>query len=153
MGSWLRQNRVMEFGAHGVLTVDGHTVAAKTGTSENFRDNVTIGWTPDLVTATWVGNADDSAMHGTTGITGAAPIWHDIMSHELSGDDGWRAPPAGLQSASTQWGTAWFLPGTNPQTGEPALMTLGAPARAPPGRGGEGGADHGGGGGRHGKQG
>jgi membrane peptidoglycan carboxypeptidase len=122
-------NRAMEFGSGGLLTVAGHTVAAKTGTSEDFRDNVTIGWTPQLVTATWVGNADDSAMRGTTGITGAAPIWHDIMAHELSGADGWPAPPAGLQSASTQFGVAFFLPGTSAQTGEPALMTIGVPAR------------------------
>ena len=57
-------NRVMEFGAHGLLTLDGHRVAAKTGTSENFKDNFTVGWTPQLATATWVGNADDSAHAG-----------------------------------------------------------------------------------------
>lgn len=142
-------NRVMEFGSGSPLTVAGHTVAAKTGTSEDFRDNVTVGWTPHLVTATWVGNADDSAMRGTTGITGAAPIWHVIMANELSGDDGWPAAPAGLQSAATQWGIAWFLPGTGPQTGEPALMTLGAAAAPSPGRG--GGGTQGGGG--HGKRG
>ena len=141
-------NRAMEFGGGGLLTVSGHQVAAKTGTSEDFRDNITVGWTPQLVTATWVGNADDSAMHGTTGITGAAPIWHEIMAHELSGDDAWPAPPAGLQSASTQFGVAFFLPGTNPQTGEPALMTIGAPT----GKGdqGHGEGDHGQGGGKHG---
>lgn len=141
-------NRAMEFGTGSLLTVAGHTVAAKTGTSEDFRDNLTVGWTPHIVTATWVGNADDSPMHGTTGITGAAPIWHDIMAHELSGDDAWPAAPAGLQSATTQWGVAWFIAGTNPQTGEPALMTIGAPAPAPPHRGGggtQGGGGHGGG--------
>lgn len=141
-------NRAMEFGSGGLLTVSGHQVAAKTGTSEDFRDNVTVGWTPQLVTATWVGNADDSAMHGTTGITGAAPIWHDIMAHELSGADAWPAPPAGLQSASTQFGVAYFLPGTSAQTGEPALMTIGVPAGQ--GAPGHGGGDHGGGGGKQG---
>ena len=138
-------NRAMEFGSGGLLTVAGHRVAAKTGTSEDFRDNVTVGWTPQLVTATWVGNADDSAMHGTTGITGAAPIWHQIMAHELSGDDAWPAPPAGLQSASTQFGVAYFLPGTGPQTGEPALMTIGAPAGKGDGGRGAGGNGPGGG--------
>lgn len=145
-------NRTMEFGSGGLLTVAGHEVAAKTGTSEDFRDNVTIGWTPQLVTATWVGNADDSAMHGTTGITGAAPIWHDVMAHELSGADSWPPAPPGLQSAATQYGVAFFLPGTSPQTGEPALMTIGAP---PPGKGdshGDGGGhgQNGGNGGGHG---
>ncbi len=52
-------NRVMEFGAHGLLTLPGQRVAAKTGTSEDFKDNFTVGWTPQLATATWVGNADD----------------------------------------------------------------------------------------------
>ena len=141
-------NRAIEFGSGGLLTVPGHQVAAKTGTSEDFRDNVTVGWTPQLVTATWVGNTDDSAMHGTTGITGAAPIWHEIMAHELSGDDAWPAPPAGLQSQSTQFGVAFFLAGTGPQTGEPALMTIAAPAGK--GDGGHGGGDQGQGGGKQG---
>lgn len=141
-------NRAMEFGSGGLLTVSGHQVAAKTGTSEDFRDNVTVGWTPQLVAATWVGNADDSAMHGTTGITGAAPIWHEIMAHELSGDDAWPAQPAGLQSASTPFGVAFFLPGTSPQTGEPALMTIGATAATE--GGGHGSGDHGQSGGKQG---
>jgi membrane peptidoglycan carboxypeptidase len=132
-------NRAMEFGSGGLLTLPQHTIAAKTGTSEDFRDNVTIGWTPHLVTATWVGNADDSAMRGTTGITGAAPIWHDIMAHELTGEDSWPSPPEGLLSANTQWGLAYFLPGTSAQTGEPALMTIGAPPSASGGGRGEGG--------------
>ena len=143
-------NRTMEFGAGSALTVDGHTVAAKTGTSESFRDNLTVGWTPHLVTATWVGNADDSAMHGTTGVTGAAPIWHDIMSAQLGGDDGWPQAPAGLLTQDTPWGLAYFLPGTDAGTGEPALMTLGAtqgphqhgPRPGPDGNGGPGGHHH-----------
>ena len=125
--------------------MSGHSVAAKTGTSENFRDNLTVGWTPHLVTATWVGNADDSAMQGSTGITGAAPIWHDIMSHELTADDGWPAAPSGLLTASTQFGLAYLLPGTSAQTGEPALMTIGAAQRSEGGRG-----QGGGGNGKHG---
>jgi membrane peptidoglycan carboxypeptidase len=87
-------NRVMEFGAGSDLTLAGHVVSAKTGTTQEFRDNVTVGWTPHLVTATWVGNADDSPMQGTTGITGAAPIWHDYMTTALQGtSDDWPAPP------------------------------------------------------------
>ena len=116
-------NRVIEFGAHGLLTLRGHVVAAKTGTSENFKDNFTVGWTPQLATATWVGNADDSAMQGTTGITGAAPIWHQVMAHALTGlADRWPSMPAGLTSAGTQWGTAYFMPGTDATTGEAALV-------------------------------
>jgi membrane peptidoglycan carboxypeptidase len=121
-------NRVMEFGSHGLLTLAGHRVAAKTGTSENFKDNFTVGWTPKLATATWVGNADDSAMQGTTGITGAAPIWHQVMAHALTGiADDWPAMPVGLTTASTQWGTAYFMPGTNATTGEAALVPSAPP--------------------------
>ena len=130
-------NRVMEFGAHGLLTLPGHRVAAKTGTSENFKDNFTVGWTPQLATATWVGNADDSAMQGTTGITGAAPIWHQVMAHALTGvTDHWPAMPAGLTTASTAWGTAYFMPGTDATTGKSALVPSeqpGAPGPSGPG--------------------
>jgi membrane peptidoglycan carboxypeptidase len=135
-------NRVLDFGAHGLLTLPGHRVAAKTGTSENFKDNFTVGWTPELATATWVGNADDSAMQGTTGITGAAPIWHTVMAHALTGvKDTWPSMPAGLTTASTAWGTAYFMPGTNATTGESALVpsTPSAPSEpaaptTPPGK-------------------
>jgi hypothetical protein len=54
-------------------------VAAKTGTTNDYKDNWTLGYTPDLVVGVWVGNADNTAMKGTTGVTGAAPIWHDFL--------------------------------------------------------------------------
>jgi membrane peptidoglycan carboxypeptidase len=122
-------NRVLEFGAHGLLTLRGHLVAAKTGTSEDFKDNFTVGWTPAIATATWVGNANDSAMQGTTGITGAAPIWHAVMGHALVGVvDRWPPAPAGLRSANTAWGVAYFMPGTDATTGEAALVPRTAPS-------------------------
>lgn len=124
-------NRVMEFGAHGLLTLQGHRVAAKTGTSENFKDNFTVGWTPAIATATWVGNADDSAMQGTTGITGAAPIWHAVMGHALAGGaDRWPPEPPGLRAANTAWGLAYFMPGTDATTGESALVPSVTPSGA-----------------------
>jgi 1A family penicillin-binding protein len=58
--------------------------AAKTGTTNDFRDNWTVGYTPQLVTAVWVGNNDHTAMQGIDGMTGAAPIWHDYMEGALS---------------------------------------------------------------------
>ncbi len=70
--------RQMEFGLTSPLLLD-HEAAAKTGTTNSFTDNWTVGYTPQLVTGVWVGNADYSAMVGSTGITGAAPIWHDFM--------------------------------------------------------------------------
>ena len=53
--------------------------AAKTGTTQDWRDNWTVGYTPDLVVGVWVGNADNEPMRNVSGITGAAPIWHDVM--------------------------------------------------------------------------
>jgi 1A family penicillin-binding protein len=57
--------------------------AAKTGTTSDWRDNWTVGYTPDLVTGVWVGNADNRPMRHVSGITGAAPIWHDFMEEAL----------------------------------------------------------------------
>ncbi|MGH7721710.1 MAG: transglycosylase domain-containing protein [Candidatus Dormibacteria bacterium] len=139
-------NRQLEFGLGSDLTLAGHSVSAKTGTSEDFRDNLTVGWTPQLVTATWVGNANDSPMQGTTGITGAAPIWHAFMLHALKGvPDGWPAPPADVYSQSAGgYQTAWFLSGTTPQTGANLLLggragsvtvNDGSPAQNPGGSG------------------
>ncbi len=57
--------------------------AVKTGTTQNFKDNLTIGFTPNLLTATWVGNPDNSKMDNVEGVTGAGPIWHDTMEWAL----------------------------------------------------------------------
>ncbi|MEM7347778.1 MAG: hypothetical protein AAF485_26390, partial [Chloroflexota bacterium] len=53
--------------------------AAKTGTTQDWRDNWTVGYSPDLVVGVWAGNADNEPMRNVSGVTGAAPIWHDIM--------------------------------------------------------------------------
>ncbi len=58
--------------------------AVKTGTSESFKDNLTIGYTPNLLTATWVGNPDETPMLNVEGVTGAGPIWHDVMEWDLT---------------------------------------------------------------------
>jgi membrane carboxypeptidase/penicillin-binding protein PbpC len=54
-------------------------VAAKTGTTNDFRDNWTLGYTPDIAIGAWVGNADYTPMQNTSGLTGAAPIWAEFM--------------------------------------------------------------------------
>jgi penicillin-binding protein 1C len=78
--------RSMEFGPNSPLSIPNHYVSVKTGTSDNKRDNWTIGYTPDYVVATWVGNNDNSPMSQNlaSGITGAAPIWHNIILNLLS---------------------------------------------------------------------
>jgi membrane peptidoglycan carboxypeptidase len=58
-------------------------VAAKTGTTDNFTDNWTIGYTPNVAVAVWVGNDDNSPLVNSIGITGAAPIWHSVMERTL----------------------------------------------------------------------
>jgi membrane peptidoglycan carboxypeptidase len=61
-----------------------HQVAAKTGTTDSFKDNWTIGYTPDVVVGVWSGNANNSQFgQGVVGITGAAPIWHDVIEHVM----------------------------------------------------------------------
>lgn len=79
------QARTPAFGPDSSLVIPGHTVAVKTGTTDNKRDNWTFGYTPDVVVGVWVGNNDNSPMNPalTSGITGAAPIWHDIMTNLL----------------------------------------------------------------------
>ena len=76
--------RTPEFGPNSPLKLS-RPAAAKTGTTNDFRDNWTVGYTPSLATAVWVGNNDHSAMSGVDGITGAAPIWHDYMERALIG--------------------------------------------------------------------
>jgi 1A family penicillin-binding protein len=87
------------FGANSVLNLP-FEVAAKTGTTNDFRDNWTLGYTPDLVAGVWVGNADYSAMVHTTGVSGAAPIWSQFMEtaapYEAGGTPTTFERPAGI---------------------------------------------------------
>jgi len=70
--------RTPMFGANSVLNLP-FQVAAKTGTSNDYRDNWTLGYTPDIAVGVWVGNADYSPMKDITGLTGAAPIWSQFI--------------------------------------------------------------------------
>lgn len=76
--------RTAEFGREGPLNFD-IPVAAKTGTTRNSRDNWTVGYTPSRIVGVWVGNADNSPMRDTSGVTGAGPIFHDVMLEAMSG--------------------------------------------------------------------
>jgi 1A family penicillin-binding protein len=76
--------RIPGFGEGSVLQLT-RPAAAKTGTTTDWRDNWTVGYTPDLVVGVWVGNADNSPMRNVSGISGAAPIWHDFMEEALKG--------------------------------------------------------------------
>ncbi len=72
------QARTPMFGANSVLALP-FQAAVKTGTTNDYRDNWTIGYTPDLSVGVWVGNADYTPMVNTSGVTGAAPIWASFM--------------------------------------------------------------------------
>jgi membrane peptidoglycan carboxypeptidase len=73
--------RTAEFGANNILYFgDNPYVAAKTGTTDDFKDNLTLGYTPYLSVGVWSGNANDAVMQTSIGITGAAPIWHDVLA-------------------------------------------------------------------------
>ncbi len=79
------QARSMTFGTNSPLRIGNLPVAVKTGTTNDFRDNWTIGYTPSYTVAVWVGNNDNTPMSGlVSGITGAAPIWHNIMANLLA---------------------------------------------------------------------
>jgi membrane peptidoglycan carboxypeptidase len=104
------RNRCMSFGCRGDLTLPGRRVAAKTGTTQEFRDNWTVGFTPRLATAVWIGNPNNAPLsHNSTGIIGAAPIWHRYMMEALGGvPDEWYPVPDGLN----RQGDNFYLPGT-----------------------------------------
>lgn len=70
--------RSLMFGPNSPLNLS-FPVAAKTGTTNDIRDNWTLGYTPDLVTGVWIGNADYTPMVNSSGLTGAAPIWSQFM--------------------------------------------------------------------------
>ena len=70
--------RAPQFDPEGSLHLS-RPAAAKTGTTNDFRDNWTIGYTPDIVAGVWVGNADNRPMLEVGGTSGAAPIWHNFM--------------------------------------------------------------------------
>jgi hypothetical protein len=70
------------FGNNSVLALP-FQAAAKTGTTNDYRDNWTLGYTPDLAVGVWVGNADYTPMQNTTGVTGAAPIWASFMEYAV----------------------------------------------------------------------
>jgi 1A family penicillin-binding protein len=76
--------RAPAFGTGSVLRLS-RPAAAKTGTTDDWRDNWTIGYTPDLVTGVWVGNADNTPMEHISGVTGAGPLWYNFMERALAG--------------------------------------------------------------------
>lgn len=77
------QARSRAFGPDSFLQLT-FPAAVKTGTTSDYRDGWTIGYTPDMVAGVWVGNNDNTEMDRLTGSRGAAPIWHDFMERALA---------------------------------------------------------------------
>lgn len=75
--------RTPAFGPNSVLQLS-RPAAVKTGTTDDWRDNWTIGYTPDLVVGVWVGNSDNTPMAHISGVAGAGPIWHNFMEEALA---------------------------------------------------------------------
>jgi 1A family penicillin-binding protein len=109
------QARSAAFGPDSVLTIPGKTVSVKTGTTDNKRDNWTDGYTKDYVVIVWVGNNDNQPMSPTlaSGITGAAPIWHNIMTDLLAKKpDTKLKPPAEVVKKTCLGKDEYFMKGT-----------------------------------------
>ncbi|MCX6738231.1 MAG: PBP1A family penicillin-binding protein [Candidatus Parcubacteria bacterium] len=77
--------RTPMFGANSALYFPGYEVAAKTGTTDQYRDTWTIGYTPSLAVGVWAGNNDNSPMANRPSITIAGPIWHNFFAKALTG--------------------------------------------------------------------
>jgi len=114
-----RAARVVTFGLENTLTTRFWT-AVKTGTSKNMRDNWCIGYSRNYTVGVWVGNFDGKSMWNVSGMSGAAPVWHEVMNYlhaSLRSDK--PKPPAQLVQASVDFGQRgessrqeWFLKGT-----------------------------------------
>jgi len=98
--------RSAAFGTGSLLVIPGKAVSVKTGTTDDKKDNWTIGYTPNFLTAVWVGNNDSSPMNPylTSGVTGAAPIWHRVMTYVLKTQpDLWPVRPATVVGKQVCW--------------------------------------------------
>jgi len=87
------------FGPNSTLVIPGHAISVKTGTTDDVRDNWTIGFTPQILVAVWVGNNDNTPMNRSlvSGVTGAAPMWNKLMKKALEGKpDLWPKQPEGV---------------------------------------------------------
>lgn len=93
--------RLAAFGPRSQLVIDGQVVSAKTGTTNDLKDNWTVGFTPEFLVIAWVGNNDGKPMNQAlvSGVTGAAPIFNDLMTFVLNGrQPQWPEKPGDVQA-------------------------------------------------------
>ena len=127
------------FGPKSYLVIGGKTVAVKTGTTDDKRDNWTVGYTPSIVVGAWVGNNDNSPMHPSlaSGVTGAAPIWNRIIRETLKDkpDEQFTRPDTIIEVEIDAYGGGLpkdgyptrkeiFIKGTEPTAASPIYQNL-----------------------------
>ncbi len=128
--------RAASFGRNSALQLPFRT-AAKTGTSTDFRDSWTVGYTPDFTVGVWVGRFDNRPLASISGAMGAAPIYHRVMLHlHRYREPAWYAtppsaerlsvdrisgllPPDSIDLAPARWRDEWFLAGRRPGSAGP----------------------------------
>ncbi len=114
----------------GALTLS-RAAAVKTGTTEDYRDALTVGYTPSLVVGVWVGNNDNTPMDNIAGSLGAAPIWRSMMENYLAGTavEKFEKPTFVVSEMVCINGrrsgyTEFFIAGTQPPSCETPTSTL-----------------------------
>ena len=117
--------RSAAFGSSSYLNVTGHPeVSVKTGTTNDRRDNWTIGYSADAVVVVWVGNNNDTPMNGSvSGISGASPAWNKIIKYALDKESShvWPHQPDGVIGATVCADTGGLPP--NPDPANPGCPT------------------------------
>ena len=131
--------RTEAFGSNSYLVIPGRTVSVKTGTTDQKRDNWTIGYTPSYTVGVWVGNNDNTPLDPriASGITGASPIWNKVMTRVLKGtkNEEFQKPndvidkqvdafSGGIPIDGQPTRVEYFVRGTEPTTKSPIYKTL-----------------------------
>jgi penicillin-binding protein 1C len=129
--------RVIGFGKNSLLQID-RPAAVKTGTTSNFHDNWTIGYTTSLIVGVWAGNTDQAPMWNVTGMSGAGPVWHAVTRGLLQGQPiDWYAPLPGMNQVEIcsisgmlpgpgckYHSLEWFIEGTEPTSVDTIVKSI-----------------------------
>ena len=133
-----RESRSATFGLENALATRFWT-AVKTGTSTDMRDNWCIGFSRRFTVGVWVGNFSGAPMHDVSGVTGAAPVWLEVMERLHAGvPSDAPAPPPGVVAVPVAFPgdvepprREWMLAGSDATSARPALAAARPRVRAP----------------------